>query len=133
MFPRGLPRLFVDRYPFDWLLASTWLREAGVDAETRGRLMGHSAGSVGERHYTAMTAAVMAKLRDAVETIRLDLSTGEMIALPLRAVAGAEEGSEAAGLTAGLTAGRSKRRQKTPRIPGTPGRTRTCDPRLRRP
>ena len=21
MFPRGLPRLFVDRYPFDWLLA----------------------------------------------------------------------------------------------------------------
>jgi hypothetical protein len=95
--------------------------------------MGHSAGSVGERHYTAMTAAVMAKLRDAVETIRLDLSTGEMIALPLRAVAGAEEGSEAAGLTAGLTAGRSKRRQKTPRIPGTPGRTRTCDPRLRRP
>ena len=72
MFPRGLPRLFVDRYPFDWLLASTWLREAGVDAETRGRLMGHSAGSVGERHYTAMTAAVMAKLRDAVETIRLD-------------------------------------------------------------
>ena len=115
---------------------STWLREAGVDAETRDRLMGHSAGSVGERHYTAMTAAVMAKLRDAVETIRLDLSTGEMIALPLRAVAGAEEGSEAAGLTAaltaGLTAGRSKRRQKTPRIPGTPGRTRTCDPRLRR-
>jgi hypothetical protein len=29
--------------------------------------------------------------------------------------------------------GRSKGRQKTPRIPGTPGRTRTCDPRLTRP
>jgi hypothetical protein len=27
MFPRGLPRLFVDRYPFDWLLACRLLAE----------------------------------------------------------------------------------------------------------
>jgi integrase len=65
---------------------STWLREAGVDAETRDRLMGHAPASVGERHYTAMTAAVLAKLRDAVELIELDLSSGELIALPMRAV-----------------------------------------------
>jgi integrase len=51
---------------------STWLREAGVDIETRDRLMGHAAGSVGEKHYTAMTTAVLAKLRDALESIQLD-------------------------------------------------------------
>ncbi len=91
---------------------STWLREAGVDVETRDRLMGHSAGSVGERHYTAMTPAVLARLRAAIESIQLDLSNGEVIALPMRAVGGVVLGPQAAGLTAGftaaLTAGRSK-------------------------
>jgi hypothetical protein len=57
----------------------------GIDTETRDRLMGHSAGSVGERHYTAMTPAVMAKLRDAVETIPVELTAA--LAAGLAAVA----------------------------------------------
>ncbi|MGA3124007.1 MAG: hypothetical protein ABSF69_24885 [Polyangiaceae bacterium] len=40
-----------------------------------------------------MTPAVLAKLGDAVESIRSDLSTGELIALPIRAVTGAEPGA----------------------------------------
>jgi integrase-like protein len=99
---------------------STWLREAGVDAETRDRLMGHAPASVGERHYTAMTAAVLAKLRDAVELIELDLSSGELIALPMRAVGEVDPAPQAVGLTAdftaGLTAGRSKRHHKSSMI-----------------
>jgi integrase len=31
----------------------TWLRAAGVDADTVKMLMGHSGGSVGEIHYAA--------------------------------------------------------------------------------
>lgn len=66
--------------------------------------MGHYAGSVGERRYTAMTPAVLAKLRDAVETIRLDVSACDLIALMVRVVTGAEPGPEAVGLTAAFTA-----------------------------
>jgi intergrase/recombinase len=32
---------------------ATWLASAGVPKETRDRLMGRAAASVGERHYTA--------------------------------------------------------------------------------
>jgi integrase len=99
---------------------STWLREAGVDIETRDRLMGHAAGSVGERHYTAMTPGVLAKLREAVESIQLDLSNGEVIALPMRAVGGVVLAPQAVGLgadlSAGLGAGRTKQGEQSPMI-----------------
>ncbi len=96
---------------------ATWLSEADVDKETRDRLMGHAAGSVGERHYTA---TILAKLKAAVESIRLDLSTGQVIELPLRAVAGSPAPQQADGptadFTAGLTAGRGNRFTASPTI-----------------
>jgi hypothetical protein len=47
--------------------------------------MGHSGGSVGERHYGAKE---LERMRAAVETIVLDLSTAQVIALPVRAAGG---------------------------------------------
>jgi hypothetical protein len=79
-------------------------------------LMGHAAGSVGERHYTAMTPGVLAKLRDAVESIQLDLSNGEVIALPMRAVGGVVLAPQTVGLTAAFTAGRTKQGEQSPMI-----------------
>jgi integrase len=69
---------------------ATWLSEAGVDEASRDRLMGHAAASVAEKHYTA---TILAKLRDAVECIKLDLAMGQVIALPLRMVASGETAS----------------------------------------
>jgi integrase len=123
---------------------STWLSEAGVEEATRDRLMGHAPATVAERHYTS---TILTKLRDAVESIKLELTMGQIIALPMRAVASGETASEpgseaasepaqAAGLTAVLTAARGKGdaiADDSSAISGTPGRTRTCDPRLRRP
>jgi integrase len=123
---------------------STWLSEAGVEEATRDRLMGHAPATVAERHYTS---TILTKLRDAVESIKLHLTTGQVIALPMRAVAIAESASappgepgpeapQAAGLTAVLTATRGKgeaKQDESLMISSTPGRTRTCDPRLRRP
>ncbi len=123
---------------------STWLSEAGVEEATRDRLMGHAPATVAERHYTS---SIMTKLRDAVESIKLDLTTGQVISMPMRIVASGEAASEpgsdasseppkAAALTAVLTAGRGKNEgpiDDSSTMSGTPGRTRTCDPRLRRP
>jgi hypothetical protein len=79
---------------------------------TRDRLMGHAPATVAERHYTS---AILTKLRDAVESIKLDLTTGQVIALPMRAVAIAETASAPPGepgpeapQAAGLTATRGK-------------------------
>ncbi|MFA5892255.1 MAG: tyrosine-type recombinase/integrase [Actinomycetota bacterium] len=47
---------------------ATWLYEAGVDEETRGRLMGHAPQSVTSDHYTA---TVLARLSEAVARIPL--------------------------------------------------------------
>jgi hypothetical protein len=49
-------------------------------------LMGHAAKSVTRRSYVGDD---LARLRDAVESITLDLTTGQVIALPLAAVGGA--------------------------------------------
>ena len=51
----------------------TWLAEAGVEKALRDRLIGHAPADVGEKHYTART---LMTLRDAIETIKLDLRTG---------------------------------------------------------
>ena len=119
---------------------STWLSEAGVDSHTRDRLMGHAATSTAEKHYTAV---ILTKLRDAVESIKLDLTTTRVVALPVRRAVGTEPLSkpafdppQAAGLTAVLTAARGKREvdwAQKPMIPGAPQRIRTSDLRLRRP
>ncbi len=119
---------------------STWLSEAGVDSHTRDRLMGHAATSTAEKHYTAI---ILTRLRDAVESIKIDLTTPRVIALPMRSAVGTEPLSElaidppqAAGLTAVLTAARGTGEEdwaKTSVIPGAPRRSRTCDLRLRRP
>ena len=114
--------------------------EAGVEEATRDRLMGHAPATVAERHYTS---TILTKLRDAVESIKLELTMGQIIALPMRAVASgetaSEPGSEAASepaQAAGLTAARGKPAAsvlESEAVSSTPGRTRTCDPRLRRP
>ena len=70
---------------------ATWLSEAAVAEGTIKRLMGHAAGDVTALHYTAQT---LRTLRDAVESIKLDLSRGEVVALPIRAVAGALRGRQ---------------------------------------
>lgn len=49
---------------------STWLYEAGVEETIRSRLLGHSKGSVTEKHYTG---EVLKTLHDAVCKISLDL------------------------------------------------------------
>jgi len=89
---------------------ATWLGAAGVPDELIGRLMGHSARSVTRRHYVGEDLAV---LQAAIEKIVLDVSTGQVITLPLAvAAAGASEADPrynlTAELTAGLTAGRGK-------------------------
>jgi integrase len=47
---------------------ATWLSDAGIDEETRSRLMGHRLSSTVAKHYTA---PVMRKLGEAVRTIPL--------------------------------------------------------------
>jgi hypothetical protein len=69
------------------------------------------------QHYTALAIST---LQAAVETIRLDLSAGEVIALPMRAVGGADPVPKAAAhgadFGAGLGAGRTKREGESPMI-----------------
>jgi hypothetical protein len=77
-------------------------------------LMGHSGGSVGERHYGAKE---LQRMRAAVETIVLDLSTAQVIALPVRVAGGSDRTPEAEGPTAVFTAARSKGRGQSPMIP----------------
>jgi len=50
--------------------------------------MGHAAAGVTAQHYAAQNLAL---LHAAVETIVLDLSTSQIIALPMRAVASESE------------------------------------------
>jgi integrase len=96
---------------------ATWLTEAGVAEGTIKRLMGHSGSGVTQQHYTAQTIAT---LHAAVASIRLDLSTGEVIALPMRGVAGSDRTPKTEGLTAvftaGLTAARSKGAGQSPMV-----------------
>ncbi len=92
----------------------TWLAEAGVEKGLRDRLVGHAADNVGDGHYTNRTLVALAA---AVESIKLDLSTGEVVQLPVRMVAGGEpmgssepstDGPQAGTLAALLTADRGK-------------------------
>jgi integrase len=77
---------------------ATWLGAAGVADEIIGRLLGHSARSVTRRHYVGDDLAV---LQEAVERIKLDLRTGEIVRLPLAAAGGAQRSGSAAETTAG--------------------------------
>jgi hypothetical protein len=76
---------------------ATWLTEAGVAEGTIKRLMGHASAAVTAQHYAALA---LSTLQRAVECVHLDLSTGEVIALPMRAVAVANATQKAAGLGA---------------------------------
>jgi hypothetical protein len=78
-------------------------------------LVGHAGGTVGERHYGAKD---LERMRAAVETIALDLSTGQVVALPMRAVGAPIAPLEADGRAAKLTAGRGNRRSDSSTIPG---------------
>jgi integrase len=62
---------------------ATWPTEAGVASETVKRLMGHAAEGVTAQHYAAQNLAL---LRAAIESIVLDLTTAQVISLPVRAV-----------------------------------------------
>ncbi len=71
---------------------STWLDANGVSETIVKRIMGHAPQGVTQRHYTAGNLEAM---RRAVETIKLNLTTGEVVALPMRKVAnGPDEGGE---------------------------------------
>ncbi len=60
---------------------ATWLDANGVPEKTVKRLMGHAGAGVTQRNYTAR---VLEPLQAAVETIELNLSCGQVIALPLK-------------------------------------------------
>jgi len=64
---------------------ATWLTEARVSTDTIKRLMGHAAAGVTAQHYAAQDLEL---LRDAVAMIALDLTTGQVLQLPVRAVGG---------------------------------------------
>ncbi len=59
---------------------ATWLGAAGIPDEIIGRLEGHSAKSVTRRHYIGDD---LARLQEAIERIKLDLSTGQVVTLTL--------------------------------------------------
>jgi integrase len=84
----GLPSKYLDKTPFDFHATRrsfyTWLRAEGVERDTVEMLMGHSGGSVGERHYAAKD---LERMRKALDMLTLDLTVGQVIAMPLRKVA----------------------------------------------
>jgi hypothetical protein len=70
----------------------TWLGEAGVAEGTIKKLMGHAGAGVTQVHYTNKSLEI---LQAAVESIKLNLSTAQIITLPVRKVANGETPSEA--------------------------------------
>jgi len=86
-----LPTLYIGKHPFDFHAFRrsfyTWLRNEGVDRETVEMLMGHSGATVGERHYDDRN---LERMRKAVAMLKLDLRKGQLVALPFRAVSGAD-------------------------------------------
>jgi integrase len=86
-----LPTLYLGKHPFDFHAFRrsfyTWLRNEGVDRETVEMLMGHSGATVGERHYDDRN---LERMRKAVAMLKLDLTRGQLIAIPLRAVSGSD-------------------------------------------
>ncbi len=86
---------------------ATWAAVAGVEDSIIGRLMGHAAKSVARKHYIDDD---LAPLLAAIRKIRLDLTTGKVVALPLALVAngGAEGDPRLMSDTAVLTATRGK-------------------------
>ena len=77
----------------------TWLDENGVNETLADRIIGHSRGTVAERHYIGRRN--LDPWREAIETIRLDLSTGEVIALPVKVAVGAESNDVGGGVVGG--------------------------------
>ncbi|MEN9579875.1 MAG: hypothetical protein RJA70_2884, partial [Pseudomonadota bacterium] len=67
---------------------ATWLAEADVDLGVRKTLLGHAGRDVTDGHYTAKT---LGRLADAVQQIELNLTTAEVVELPLRRVASSDE------------------------------------------
>jgi hypothetical protein len=118
---------------------ATWLNEAGVAEGTIKRLMGHAGSGVTQLHYTAQS---LETLRAAVECIRLDLSMGKLLALPVRMASGGSGGPSGgstdepqAGTVAAvsyrrLTAGRGTRRRNRRMIPSIAGLTQLVECQL---
>jgi site-specific recombinase XerD len=63
----------------------TWLVEAEVPSDIIDMLVGHAGKSTRARHYTAHDIEVMAK---AVAKVQLEVTTGEVVALPLALAVG---------------------------------------------
>lgn len=78
--------------------------------EIIGRLEGHAARSVTRRHYIGDD---LAPLRDAIERIKLDLSTGQVVVLPLVSVGGASKVDQRYTDAAKLTASRGTWRSRS--------------------
>ena len=58
---------------------STWLAEAGVDADVRAALMGHAPRSVTDAFYTDRT---MRRLREAVNRLEIPLTLQAIVGKP---------------------------------------------------
>lgn len=67
---------------------ATWLDANGVPEPTIKRILGHAPVGVTQRHYTAGDTKAM---RRAVETIRMNLQTANVVSLPLAAVGGGRD------------------------------------------
>src|SRR5664280_341911 len=130
----------------------TWLTNAEVSSEIIDMLAGHAGKGVRARHYTARDLEVMAK---AVAKIELDVTSGEVVSLPLAVAIGDEtvvdeplpsalstsvattENTQINGsLPAEFPAARGKRagrRTNSSMISSAPDTSRTCDLRFRKP
>jgi integrase len=132
----------------------TWLTNAEVSSEIIDMLAGHAGKGVRARHYTARDLEVMAK---AVTKIELDVTSGEVVSLPLAVAVGDETiiddpppdavptsvvitedtqitGPLAVESPATFPAARGKRagrRRNSSTISSAPDRSRTCDLRFR--
>jgi integrase len=74
---------------------ATWLFEGGVDEGIRKRLMGHAPAGVTMKSYTSQALGI---LRKAIETIKLDLVTGDVLQLPFRVAVGANAANDGSSL-----------------------------------
>ena len=72
-----------------FLTAAGWRRPESRKGLRGSTSVGHAADNVGDGHYTNRTLVAL-RLAAPVESIKLDQSTGEVVQLPVRMVAGRE-------------------------------------------
>jgi integrase len=150
----GLPTLYAGKHNIDFHATrrsfATWLNAADVPESRIKRLMGHAAEGVTEKHYNSVE---LSKLQEAIQTIKLDVSTGDVVELPMKvAVNDTARGIDdpntddqgthdatsddelrfghGADLGAGRTKGRTKNQQEVSKSSGAIHQTRTDDLRF---